>query len=205
MKNSLLALLLFTLLCSGLASAATLRFDPPYKLTLGEEVSIGLVLDGLDATAGPLAGAFDITIAYDPSIIRHTSLIIQPGLGDEAAFEVLTSTGGFPGEASLSAVSLLDYSALAALQTGSSLRLATLVFTPWGVGVSPLTITSQVVSGLFPNPSSPGAADVEILPVSLETGAIEVQRVVPEPGTWAFLGLGLATLAAVSRRGRHQD
>jgi hypothetical protein len=172
----------------------------------GSSGSVGIVISGLgapDALAVPTQlAAFDLTVAFDPSIIALTKVRFGTQLGDPDYHTYSVSgtsfVAGDPGAGDAltsvtftnagAAVDLAEVSLLLLLDTQStSLTMAILDFTGLAPGVSPLTVTSQLLD------------DETALTISSDVRAGSF-TVTPEPGSLVLLGICLGMLALGSLR-----
>jgi hypothetical protein len=204
-------------LCPLTSHALFIDFLPSVtEATTGDSFGVDIVVGDL-TSAGEIVSAFDLTIGFDASVIAATDVTFGAALGEAFFFEVLedfligpgTTFGGvsYPlGQVNFAALSLLGDGALAALQ-GDSVVLATLSFTALGAGTSDLSFIPGLVPGVD-GLDVKGSAILPFVPGILEfdsvgTGSVSVMAPpisVPEPGTWALLGVGLLAMGALRRR-----
>jgi hypothetical protein len=164
------------------AQGMVISFSPPSQTTgLGGNGSVDIVVSG---RGGVSVGAFSFDVLFDSSIISALSIVFGDRLGDPLLEAFSTGDVSVPGTASLAEVSFLLTSDLDALQTTDSFVLATLNYTAVGVGSTALTFSGIEISD--------GDGNL-VAGVTGSTGAVEVVRSVPEPGTMALV---LACLAA---------
>lgn len=187
-----------TLLSKGLLAAllgiagygGTISFTPPLQtINAGDSGLVSVVIGGTTAGAPPSVGAFDLKLAYNPSVVMFTGATFSNLLGNIGLLEALSSTNPGSGAVEVSETSLLSGAALDALQP-DTFTLATFAFKGIGNGTSPLTITSALIS------------DANALNITqsftLSSGSITVT--VPEPGTALTIMAGVGFLALWIRR-----
>lgn len=177
------------LLTALAAPGATLAFVPATtSVGVGDSFYIDVTISGLGARVPPSVSAFDLTIAFDPEILRATSVAFGPRLGDPSLFEALTGFTISPGLVNLSEFSLLDPATLDARQ-GRSFRLATLTFAVTGAGFTSLHFVPGTVPGIAGLSVQDGFGD--LLVVSGSDGAvIATGTAVPEPGPFLLMLTG---------------
>jgi hypothetical protein len=185
--NIALAMGLALVLTSTAVQAVELGFVPPaQEVPVGTSVSVDVVISGLGDFTSPSLGAFDLDIAFDPSILSLSSVVFGPFLGDISLAEAIASDTPGVGTVNVFEVSfLLDFE-LDALQPGS-FPLVTLNFDTLNSGTSPLTITSATLSDAFGY----------LLSYTASEGSVTVT---PEPGTWVLMLSGLAGLLGIWRK-----
>jgi hypothetical protein len=174
------------------ATAATLALVPSAgTVAIGGPVAIDVVVGGLGDGVAPSLAAFDLDITFDASALAFDAIDFGLDLGDPGLGQSITSSGLLAGpvRVDLAETSLLSNATLHANQPDTFV-LATLFFTAQALGITPLAITQSVLA------STAGGA----FPVDLTNTSIEV--VVPEPGTLALVGGGVAWLVARRRQGR---
>lgn len=169
------------------AGALGLRIDASADAALpGEAITATVRLIGVESAPTGGVGAFDIRLDWSAGVFAVESVALLSALGDTT--DVLAATANGASHARLTAVSLLAPDALAALQ-GDEIAIASVVFRAVAPGRTTLGPT------LFRVGDALGA----YLAVDHFEGA--VLRVVPEPGSLALLGVGLAA-AALARQPR---
>jgi len=170
------------------ASAATLVLAPASvgPVGTGTTITLDVIVSDVGSVPEDSLGGFDLALAYDPSVVSFVGFAYQPFLGVNPG-EVIVSSSGGGGTIDLAAVSLLDASALVALQP-TSFTIGQITLLAIGAGTSPVSFTSTELA------DAPGEA---LLPLTSVAGA--VLEVVPEPSTALLLCAGLFALA---RRGR---
>jgi hypothetical protein len=181
------ALLLF----GTTAHAISLSFSPSSQVeSVSTSVYVDLVISGLGDSSAPSLSVFDMDVLYDPTILGLTNVDFgDPVLGDQLdlfGFGSITGVGGVSGATNIFEVSLDSPIDLDNLQLGS-FTLARLTFDILDIGTSFLDLANVVLGDSF---GSPLEADVN-------PGSI---RGIPEPGTLALLGIGLAGMGFTRRR-----
>lgn len=186
MRPSLLVALFCTICGVSVAGPLSLFFVPSTQFALpGQEVSVDVLISGIEPGAPPSAGAFDLDIGFAPAVLQPVDLCFGLFLGDAALGEALTSFAFSPGVANLAEVSLLSPEALMALQP-ESFMLATLSFKVIQSGTSPLTFSRIVVDDAFGQKLSTSSSGGSI------TG-------VPEPAPIAVVAAALAAFLSARR------
>lgn len=196
---------IFTLLLAALlalaaslpAQALTVGFAPSTK-TVGVGASFGIDVV-VARTANEIVAAYDLDVAYDPSIITATSVAFGPYLGGPV--DSISGYNLFTGLIDFAEVSFLTDGDLLRLQP-ATFTLATLYFTADDEGTTALTLANYLdgfndIKGLRNEPYGG-----QILPYpDLDEGQVTVTGgVVPEPSTFILLGVGLAGLLACRRK-----
>lgn len=165
-------------------AAATLYVSPAVASAPPSTASINIAV--ANRTPGSAIGSFDLGLAYDPSIWTPTSATFGLFLGDAASLEALTAFDfSTPGTVRLLEVSLIgpfDPLPLTAIQpaTNTKFSLATVTFSAVGPGVGSFRISEAQLT--------------DQLGVSI--------NVVPEPGTWTLLAIGMAAVSLNGLRRR---
>lgn len=176
--------------------AITLSLDPPTQdINVGATAMVDLNISGLGDFTAPSLGAFLVEITFDESVVSFDSVVYEAFLGDTdpLSFETDIVTIVGPGFVSLDEISFLSDLELDVLQP-SGFTLATLTFVGASVGTSALAFD-------FVDLADAGFPSSTIIPESLETASITVERVVPEPGTLLLLLTGVVWFGALRRRG----
>jgi hypothetical protein len=178
--------------------AVSLSFVPAFgTIGLGGTAAVDIVISGLGDHMAPSVGAFDLDVTYDPTILTAIGVTFGACLGDlvppagaclgDPSLPVPGADVAFaflPGLVDLAEASIIFEDDLHDLQP-AAFTLARLVFTtapPAQIGdISPLTFVQTDVVDAAGN----------LLAVTVDSGQITV---VPEPGTFVLLSLGLAGL-----------
>lgn len=191
MKKSILAILLASMVLLGVspAFAISIGFNPVNStVTLGSPVDVALTISGLEDSASPSLGIFDLDLSFDPTILSLSGVSFgDPVLGDQLdLFGLGSITATTPGSGS---VNLFELSFdlpddLNMLQAGD-FTLAMLTFNTLSAGTSSLTLSVNALGDAFGDP----------LVATLNNGSIAVVNTVPEPGTLLLLASGLAVFA----------
>ena len=178
---ALAATLLLTLLPGSSHALNQLVLSPEAQVSdLNDQVVVDLAILFDDSTVG---GA--VRIGFDPTRLLLVDVVFDDTLGDDRVLRCPTTgdPGSIPCPADSSFVAFGAFGLLS-----GSLNVAALIFETLLPGAAEV---SAVVQSPFGGPIG------ELLEVDADTALIEV---VPEPGTFALLGLGLAGLAFRGRR-----
>jgi len=199
MKKVLLVLLALGVIgiwSSAPAFALQLDFVPSSQtIGLGGTAIVDIVATLAGATAPEIVSAYDLDVAYDPSIVTAVALSFGNMLGGPS--DSLQSAVGTSGLVDLAELSFLSDAALAALQGTGPITLATLYFSGDNLGTSPLTFANY---GDGFNDIK-GANNDPYLTPTLNSGSITVVTTgVPEPASLLMLLLGLLPLAGTTYR-----
>ncbi len=176
------ALIIFA--TGSLQASVLLTLEPQSPISVGTTSEVQLRLSGLGQHTSPSVGAFDLNLAFNPSVLSFSGLTFgDPVLGDQlnlaGASTISDATSQGAGLLELFEVSLASTSVLNAQQPDTFV-LATLRFQGVANGTSLLTPTLNAVSDASGN----------ALVVGVQTGRIDVTAA-PEPGS-----LWLMTLPA---------
>jgi len=177
------------------ARAIVISLDPVAQtVTLGAPVTVNLVAGDLGAGTGPSIGAWDVDIAFDPTVLAFTGATFGAGL-DVLGFGTINGVFDVPGLVDLFEVSFDLPEDLDMFQP-SVFTLATLTFATQVDGFSALALTIDELGDALGNrlmfDSVFGAT------VTVERPAVQV----PEPQSLGLLAVGLLMLATLRRRRR---
>lgn len=172
------------LLLSSSASAVLLDIDPPGQtISEGGQASVDVYARSLGTDR---VGAFDIALSFDGALLGFNDVIFGTGLGDPVLDSITSVTTSTSDQVGVAQVSLLF--SLSGLQDGSDLRLFSLVFDGLSEGISPVNISSALIS------------DESGLPLGVNFGqsatVLVEPRSVPEPGVLLLFSIGLVMLGA---------
>jgi len=171
------------------APAAHLSLTPAAPVVApGDPLLLDLVVSDL---GGAAVGDFDVDVSFDPTRLAFVGYALPTTLGDVVLGQALDFSLGetAPGVVDLAVVSTLPTATLEALQDDPFV-LATLELALAGLAAGASTPVGLVLDAL-------GDGGGGALPATLQ-GAVVMA--IPEPGTAALLGPGLAGLAALARR-----
>ena len=157
-------------------------------MPLGGTVSFDVNVSGLGG--GTALGTFDIDLLFDSALLSFDLATFgnQLDLFGLGSIQSATPAAGSVNFFELSLDSITDLNTLQATQ----FRLATLTFTTLALGnSSPITLSVNALG------DAPGGS----IPATLQGASLTVEPVsaVPEPGTWAMVGLGGLGLIWISR------
>lgn len=183
---------------SGLAAAAALSFATlsagaatlslvPSQASLQAGQTLQLELRVSDLGANEQVGAFDLNIGFDLSKFSFVSMAFGSELGQVGVDAMDFSTGLNGATVHLGEVSFRDPAGLSS-QPGA-FTLATLSFTATGAGTGAFGISVVDLGDAFGNALA-----------ATTVGASVNVSAVPEPGTYALFGAGMAALALWRRR-----
>lgn len=202
MANRILTLCTTILLWLGAsqAHAIVLSFDPVSSdVTTGSSVDVNLVISDLGWGTAPSLGAFDLNVDYDASILGLSSAVFgDQVLGDQLDLfglgSITAMDASLPGTVNLFQLSF-DLAVDLNLLQADSFTLATLTFDTIGVGTSLLSYSGVMLGDSWGAP----------LDAALESGSITSRpSAVPEPASFALMGLGLLGLG-FARKLRQSD
>ena len=167
------------------ASAATVSISSGTVIA-GGATTVSLNVLGLGG--GTALGAYDVTVAFDQSLLSFASASYgDPLLGDQLdleGFGTISGTTPDAGTTEFFELSLDSSEALLASQA-TSFTLATLTFNGVATGVSPLTLSINSI----------GDQDGNALSTSLQNGSLQVDAApVPLPAAIWLLASALGSL-----------
>ncbi|RFC31461.1 MAG: PEP-CTERM protein-sorting domain-containing protein [Candidatus Nitrotoga sp. MKT] len=192
-KIKLLMLIIYGLGLSMMSTLAAggviLKLSPTSQTALpGDNISLDLIISGLNAGGAPSLGDFDLDIAFDTTKLSFTSYSLGSFLGVISSAEAGDFSSGVSGGLiNLAEVSYLTPTDLDSLQS-SAFTLATLLFhvDVLGSGTSTNVSFSQInaLGDGFGNPLVIDAANSAV-----------ISNNVPEPSSALLILLGLSGLS----------
>ena len=192
-KIKLLILAIYGLVLSMMSPMAVggviLNLSPSSQTALpGDNISLDLIISGLNAGGTPSLGDFDLDIAFDITKLTFTGYSLGSFLGVISSAEAYDySLGGSGGLINLAEVSALSAAELDSLQ-GSSFTLATLLFHVDVLGNGASTNVS------FSTINALGDGFGDSLGVDAANSAT-ISNSVPEPSSALLILLGLSGLS----------
>lgn len=168
-------------------TGGTAGIDDFVQVDTGDQVSVDVVIEGLDAGAGEFLNAFELDLVFDPTLLSVTS--VTPGSTlIPPTFVVQNSVGAMT-------VDFAEVSLLPAGTTADGL-LVSVTFDAIAEGTSAVALDNVVLAAPFGVPIATG---------SLAGGTVQVgdvAAVVPEPGAALLFGAGLLVAARRISEGR---
>lgn len=168
----------------------TLDIQPNFtSVDVGQRVDVDVVVD----PDGALVGAFDVSVAFDPSLLDFMASTVDPeGALGFALDDQLESSGAI----NVAAVSLAFD--LTPFQDGSAFTLFSLTFNALDVGVSALELTPGALAiGVFLSDELGFELPVD----AVRGGTVEIRPAqIPEPGVLALFVIALGAMGAAARR-----
>jgi len=178
--------------CRAALGDVILSLDPLSQVAgVGSSVNVGLEISGLGGFTPPALGAFDITVAFDPTILQFAmGAFGDPILGDQlniSGLGSISSVSSGPGSVELFELSLDSIDALNSLQP-ATFTLATLTFNTTSAGASPLNLSINALSDAYG----------DALSAQVQNGGIGVTAV-PEPTSPLLVCTALISLLLFER------
>ena len=166
-------------------ASVILSISPTSPVPLGSMASLALNVSGL--SSGTAVGTYDISIAFDASVLSYGSIVFGNQLDILGLGDIQTVTPG-TGTVDIFELSLDSASDLNSLQA-HAFTLATLTFDTLALATdSPITLSVNALGDAFGNP----------IAATLDNAAISVtsSTAVPEPTlVWAYIALPVALVA----------
>jgi hypothetical protein len=196
-KRCFYILLLTCLAKVPLADAALIGLQPETTFAgTGDSISLDLVISGLDDFSSASLGAFDISIAFDASVLSFTSYALGNYLGDVGIAEAIDASGGGLGSSiNVAEVSLLSAPDLDTLQPGA-FTLATLNFSVIDLEEGAETELSLLAGLVLGDAFGQALSATTAGPASVQNLSTNV----PVPGTLFLLTASLFGLLTLNRR-----
>ncbi len=167
------------------AGGATIGFGSSiYRAPVGSTLGLPILISGLPS--GVAAGAFDLTIEFDPSLLTYDRFVFSNFFGDPEFQAADAAILLQPGMLEAYLISYLSAAELQALQP-SSFELGTVFLTNESNVKSSVIVTGLVSDAL-------GA------PIDVGFGETTVSGPIPEPATLSLLLSGLIAVAALACR-----
>jgi hypothetical protein len=195
------------LIALTLAAAQSMAQSEPEISISSETVSVGgiatvdLSISGLGS--GTQLGAYDLNIAYNPSIVSFNSALFgDPKLGDELNLEGYGTLSAAQSGSGTVEVQELSFDSIAALETqqASAFTLVQLSFDARAVGSSSLDLSINAVSDAYGDALTPGLSDGSITVKSSGTTAAPEIDPGHAAGALTLLAGSLAIARARMRR-----
>lgn len=174
---------------STCASASIYVTPSNQATTTGSSIEAAVWIDALTAGTAPALGAFDLNLAFDPSVLSFSSVSYGAGLDVLGLGSLRFSDLVTPGVLNVGEISFDSEADLNSLQSGA-FALFTVTFQAVAAGVSGLSLQINSLSdaaGLALTADTTGAS-IAVTPVPLPAAA------------WLLLS-GLAGLVGTARRG----
>lgn len=172
-------------------------------VAVGQSFTVDITISGLN-TVGEIASAFDLNVLFDDALLDSTSTFFLFALFGGGANVDINSTFNLGNVGSIMN-SFSSDADLALLQTANSFTLISLSFTAQAVGDSLLSFGPDVNFERLVVGRNGAPLSLSYVGACVSVGASApgggCQNTVPEPASFALVGLALLVGGAASRKG----
>jgi hypothetical protein len=188
MIQRILAAVALAALVPPSAAAVTLEVIPSTTTaSIGDTVTVDVVISDLGNLAAPSLGTFDLDLQYNSAVFSFGGAVFGPELGDPMAAEAITTTTPGMGVVNLLELSLLSPAILNANQP-DTFTLFTASFDAVAAGTAVFTVASNALGDENGDPLILDA----VIPATVDVEGAPGLQEIPTLSQW-----GLALLAAL--------